>query len=71
MVLQTHISLADGKGEEMTAHELANKLLTMADVEINIKIEVEKITGTGLYDLVNAEACSCGCEIYLTIGGKQ
>lgn len=55
----------------MTAHELANKLLTMADVEINIKIEVEKITGTGLYDLVNAEACSCGCEIYLTIGGKQ
>lgn len=55
----------------MTAHELANKLLSMADVEMNVKIEAEKITGTGLYNLIDAEACSCGCEIYLTIGGKQ
>ena len=55
----------------MTAHELANKLLTMSDVEVNIKIEPEKITGIGFYDLVDAESCSCGCEVYLTIGGKQ
>ena len=38
----------------MTAHELANKLLSMADVEMNVKIEAEKITGTGLYNLIDA-----------------
>ena len=46
----------------MTAHELANKLLTMANVDVNIKIEAEKITGTGLYDLMMLKPVLAGAK---------